>query len=151
MNAVLALLHAAWSLAFGLVHAAWRRYAVASPRRTDAALLAMFAGRHYGYPALPEPMQGDAFAIAGSVAIIALIVMLRPWLPLAAWIVGEELLVAGCSAWWLVDPWIVTGGEQCSSRIGFKLGSIGLVALALVVWRLSTITGHKNGRPNENA
>jgi hypothetical protein len=101
----------------------------------DSALLLLFAMRHYGYPLLPASMWGDAFALMGSACIIALVVMLKPWLPLAAWIVGEELLVAGCSAWWLVDPWEVVGAEQCSSRIGLKLGAIGVCFLALVTLR----------------
>jgi hypothetical protein len=67
-------------------------------------------------------------------------------MPLAIWIMGEEALVAGCSIWWIADPWIVEGAEQCSSRIGFKLGSLGLVALALVTWRmaLKTFTGRQD-------
>jgi len=110
----------------------------------DALLLLMFALRHYAYPLLPESSWGDSFAVAGSACIIALVLLVRPWLPLAAWIIGEEALVAGCSIWWLADPWIVTGAEQCSSRVGFKLGSVGLVALALVTWRMSRLTGRQD-------
>lgn len=109
----------------------------------DSALLLLFAARHYGYPHLPAQWWGDAFAIAGSVCIIAMVLLLKPWLPLAAWVIGEEALVAGCSAWWIADPWPMLGvNEQCSARMEFKFGAIGLAALALLTYRhaLSTFT-----------
>lgn len=119
----------------------------------DSALLLLFAVRHYGYPHLPQEWWGDAFAVAGSACLIALVLMLRPWWPLGAWIVGEELLVAGCSVWWIAAPWDMAGqSEQCSAQVGLKLGSIGLAALALVTHRhtLSTFTGSdKQGRPGK--
>lgn len=112
----------------------------------DASLLLIMAARHYGYQHAPLAMQGDLFAIAGSVALLLALLWLRPWWPIAAWAGGEELLVAGCSVWWLIEPWSMDGQtEQCSARIGFKLGSIGLVCLAFVTFRyhLSGLTGRQ--------
>lgn len=110
----------------------------------DSLILLLFAARHYGYPHLPVLWWGDAFAAAGSVCIIALVLMLRPWWPLGAWIIAEELLVAGCSLWWIAAPWDMNGqAEQCSAQIGFKLGTIGLVILAFITHRhtLSVFAG----------
>ena len=107
----------------------------------DSLLLLLFAARHYGYPHLPYAWWGEAFAAAGSVCIIALVLLLRPWWPLGAWIVGEELLVAGCSVWWIVDPWDMTGQEeQCSARVGLKIGAVGLVLLAYTTQALALKT-----------
>lgn len=110
----------------------------------DSALLLLFAVRHYGYQHLQPQLWGDVFAISGAACLIALVLMVKPWLPLAAWIIGEEALVAGCSALWLAYPWPMLGeAEQCSAQTGLKLGSIGLAALALLAHRytLSDLTG----------
>ena len=110
----------------------------------DSSLLLILALRHYGYPHAPEWMWGELFAMSASVALIACVLWIKPWWPIAAWAIGEEMLVFGCSAWWLSAPWDMTGqAEQCSAQIGLKLGAIGLAALAIITFgrNLKDITG----------
>lgn len=63
-----------------------------------------------------------------------LMVMRAYWGPLVAavgaWWLYEEALVALCSLWRMFDWWqVLPGQEQCSARVGFKLGAISLVIL----------------------
>lgn len=108
------------------------------PTESAAALILLLAFRHYGYYHFPQAMRGDIFGAAGAVCIIALLVMLKPWWPLMLWACAEELLVAGCSLWWAIAPqaW---ADEQCSAKIGFRLGAFGLVGLSMVVYKLATV------------
>lgn len=103
----------------------------------ESALLLLFAARHYGYYLWPVAMWGDVFAMFGSLALIVCVAMISAWLPLRAWIIGEELLVIACSAWWLISP-SAGEGDACASRLGFKIGAFGLAVLALVtaqIWQ----------------
>jgi branched-subunit amino acid permease len=53
-----------------------------------------------------------------------------------AWAMGEELLTMGCTAAWLSWPeWFAHAfaSERCSAAVGFKIGSIGLMVLALAL------------------
>lgn len=95
-------------------------------------LLVLFVARHYGYLYVDRPAKGYVFMICGALCIIALVMMLKPWGPLAVWILAEESQVAGCSIWWLYDPIPNLGDEQCSTRTGIKLGLIGTFALGWV-------------------
>lgn len=106
------------------------------------ALLLMFALRHYGYYHLPEAWQGQAFNAAGAVCIVVALALLKVWFPLLLWIGAEEAQVAGCSVWAILEP-IAATSEQCSEQVGFRVGSVGLVWLALLVYRLtlSDLTG----------
>lgn len=71
-----------------------------------------------------------------------MVALLNPWPPLLLWISAEEAQVAGCSVWAIAEP-IAATSEQCSEQIGFQVGSVGLVWLALLVLRftLSDLTG----------
>lgn len=108
----------------------------------------MFAARHYGYYHAPEAWHGQLFSAAGALCIVAMLVMLKPWLPLALWIGAEEAQVAGCSVWAILEP-IAATSEQCSEQVGFRLGSVGLVVLALLAHRvtLSTFAGSSLDEP----
>lgn len=97
----------------------------------ESALLLLFAARHYGYYQWPVAMWGDVFALTGSLALIACVAMIRAWLPLRAWIIGEEALVVACSAWWLISP-VAGEGDACATRLGLKLSAFGLAAVALL-------------------
>ena len=114
------------------------------PRWRDtpiAPMLALFAFRHYGYYLWLADVWGDVFTLGASCCLLACLALLPLWWPLKAWAMGEELLTAGCTAWWLAAPWTFSD-ERCSAQVGFKLGSIGLVILALLAYRvnLSTMT-----------
>lgn len=96
-------------------------------------LLVMFVARHYGYKLSDVPAtMGYVFMICGALCIIGLVLMLKPWGPLAVWILAEESQVAGCSIWQLYDPLSMPTDEQCSTRTGIKLGLIGTFALGWV-------------------
>jgi hypothetical protein len=52
----------------------------------------------------------------------------------AAWWVCEELMVAGCSVWFIVSPWEIEPGQaQCSALLQFDLGRIGVLAVCFLV------------------
>jgi len=113
-----------------------------------APMLALFAFRHYGYYLWPADVWGDVFTLGASCCLLACLALLPLWWPLKAWALGEELLTAGCTAWWLASPWAFSD-ERCSAQVGFKLGSIGLVLLALITHRvtLSTFAGSSESEP----
>jgi hypothetical protein len=109
-----------------------------------AVLLLVGAQREYAWPLFAPEIQGQVWNIGGAVAILALLLMLdRSGWPMMAWAVAiwfaaEELLVVACSAAWIVSPWEVAAGEeQCTGRVGFKLGSIGIVILAWLAWKVA--------------
>lgn len=82
------------------------------------------------------------YGLAGALCILMLILAVPVWWPVKAWAAGEELLTAGCSAAWLAWPeWFVHAfaDERCSQVIGFKIGSIGLLCLALIAHRVYCI------------
>lgn len=126
----------------------WRRADAPAKTEVTAALLLMFATRHYAYYSVPEAWQGQFFNAAGALCIVVLVAMLKPWLPLALWIGAEEAQVAGCSVWAIVEP-VAASSEQCSEQVGFKIGSVGLVVLALLAYRvtLSTFAGSSESEP----
>lgn len=108
-----------------------------------AQLLLFGALRHYGWPLVPVAIQGQVWNLCGALAILFLLALaVRPewsrltWL-VAIWFAGEELLVAWCSAAWLIAPWeSLPGDELCTGRVGFKLGAIGLVVLAVLAYKV---------------
>lgn len=124
-------------MAEGLPGPFWRwRADSAQTAQVTALLLLMFAARHYGYYHAPEALQGQVFSAAGALCIIVLVAALKPWPPLLLWIAAEEAQVAGCSVWAILEP-IAATSEQCSEQIGFRVGSVGLVWLALLAYRLT--------------
>tara|TARA_R110000868_G_C10896124_1_gene763960 strand:+ start:1459 stop:1866 length:408 start_codon:yes stop_codon:yes gene_type:complete len=129
---------------------------VAALRPADqVALVALFGFRHYLYPFWPQDQMGDVYGIGASVCLIALLLSTGLWWWFKAWAIGEELLTAGCSAAWLAWPeWFTHAfaDERCSQVIGFKIGSIGLVCLALITQyvNLATCAGDKPNGRSEN-
>lgn len=111
--------------------------------KRDAVLLLLFGYRHVAYYAWPLEQQGYVFTAAGSLCLIFMVLWLRPWWPLSLWILAEEFMVGGCSAWWLLAPLAERTDELCSQRLGFRVGAWGLAALSIVLWKftLSTLAG----------
>lgn len=103
----------------------------------DAALLLMFAIREYGYYPFPLAWQGEVFSICGSACMLLMLAFLRPWWPIGIWIAGEELLVIGCSVWWIANP-LAWAQEQCSAQMGIRVGAFGLAVLSLVAFRFAS-------------
>lgn len=121
-------------------------------RSWPLVLLLIGAQRHYLYEQFPAGWQDDVWNICGAVAVLALAwatVAAWPsrWAVLVAiWLSAEEALVAGCSAWWLVDPLIVApGDEQCTARVGFKFGAVGIAAVAYLMLRINAENSSKRG------
>ena len=115
------------------------------------ALLFIGAFRHYGWPLLPNEMQRFAWNISGSVFILTLLWALA-WPAarlLVIWLTFEELQVIACSLIRMLRPTdIGTGTAQCSALLGFNLGSVGLMMVAIVliaqtVKTASYLTGKK--------
>lgn len=114
----------------------------------DAALLLLLAGRHYGYYHLPAAMQSGAFSVCAALALIVCLFASELPRPLAAWAIGEEAQVAGCTAAWMVKPWDNSSGELCSDLLGFKLGAIGLAWLALAVFKTAQVSSYAKAPRN---
>ncbi len=54
------------------------------------------------------------------------------------WWQYEEALVALCSTWRIFDWWYVGHGEeQCSARLGFKVGAFSLVLIGALIAKVT--------------
>lgn len=100
----------------------------------DTAVLLLLVLRHYGYNVAPSAVQAAMFSALGALVIAALVLYTRLPNGLKAWALAEELQTAGCTTAWILWPWPLGSGELCSDALGFKLGSIGLLWLALAMW-----------------
>ncbi len=105
-----------------------------------AALIALGILVHYGWAWVPVEHQAQAFNAAGAFAravlLVAVVWKLRSALAafVAAWWVCEELMVAGCSLWFIASPWVIEPGQpQCSALLQFDLGRIGVLAVCFLV------------------
>lgn len=98
-------------------------------------LLALLVALHYGYVIFEPADRAQAWNIAGAVARSALLIALAwnwrgPVLLVVAWWLAEELMVAGCSAAYIIKPWtIAVGQDQCSALIHFDLAKVGSVVI----------------------
>lgn len=107
------------------------------------AVVLLLAGvvRHHAWELVgPAALVWNVCGAAVIALLILLLLKREPkQLPLdlvavAGWFLYEEMLVAACSAWRIFDWWPVAAGEeQCSARIGIKLGSLSLVLIGLLI------------------
>lgn len=102
-----------------------------------AGLILLGVLRHYGWP-----LSGDygrfVWNISGAVVIVlflwALAVHHAELRLIALWWTFEELQVIACSLGRMLRTWQVAPMEsQCSSLLGFDLGSVGLFLVALIL------------------
>lgn len=107
--------------------------------RTAALLLLAGVMRHQVWEHVVPDQQARMWNMLGAGAMLVLLLLVataeRDALVrlVAAWWAYEELLVAGCAAWHLLDPWVIgPGQEACSARLGFKLGAFSLVAIGWI-------------------
>jgi hypothetical protein len=107
--------------------------------RLDAfvvTLLFLGAFRHYGWPLLPPEIQRFAWNASGSIVILALLWSMA-WPAarlLVIWLTFEELQVIGCSLIRMLRPTDIGSGQaQCSALLGFNLGAVGLMLVAVVL------------------
>lgn len=112
--------------------------AVARSSNLSAALALLLMARHYVWDKFPPELQGSAWKLCSAVCILGLLAMVwqaRSW-PVFAVFAFEELQVLICSAWFMVEPWPVPDGVgTCSAKAGIDLGALGVMFVALVVWR----------------
>lgn len=98
-------------------------------------LLALLVALHYGYAICDPEDRAQAWNMAGAVARAALLVALSwkwrgPVLLVVAWWLAEEAMVAGCSAAYIVKPWVVAAGQdQCSALLHFDLAKLGAAVI----------------------
>lgn len=71
----------------------------------------------------------------GLLTLVALAYRSKVVLSVTALLSAFDLMVAGCSAMWLYEPWeVYPGQELCSTRFHFPLGLLGaVIALILVI------------------
>lgn len=116
-------------------------------------LLLIVAAREHLWPRLPADLQGMASKGLGAALVLVLLSMVYRCAPrsralagvmcLAAWYSLQTLI---CSAAYVVEPWAVPAGQGiCSARIGFDLGALGLVLIAVAASYLSSFTGSRDG------
>ena len=117
-----------------------RSHDISAVYGTAVGLLALGAGLHYGWTLVPTEHAAQVWNICGAVARAALLIavvyrLTHPLvLTVATWWIAEEMLVAGCSALYIVRPWVVPRGQaQCSSLLGLDLGSLGAMTIMLIV------------------
>ena len=112
-----------------------KRYATS----TAVVLLVAGVSRHQLWEVFPEQLQAKAWNAIGAMVMLLLLAYvgvteraLMVW-AVVEWWAYEEMLVLTCSLWRMVEPWAVQlGQEQCSARMGFRLGNISLVAVAIL-------------------
>lgn len=104
-----------------------------------AAVFLIAAFRNYAWGVFPPEMRGSASKALGALALLGMMLItyqLKPSKLLAVvmiWWAWEETQTVVCSVAYMIDPWAVPVGQSiCSARIGFDLGAIGLVVIALL-------------------
>ena len=114
---------------------------VSLPRPLWLVLLAVMALRHYAWRWVPAEHAGDTSKALGSVAALALLWLLSgyrsPEDKLAFWALllyaVHEASAALCATWFIFAPWpILQGQAMCSAKIGFDLGALGLLLVAVL-------------------
>ena len=114
--------------------------------RFDLALCLLAVGttRQYAWLAFPDDLRGMASKGLGSLAalfLLALVLHARPSKAIfcvVTWYAFMELQTVLCSAWYLFAPWVAPVGQPiCSARIGFDLGSIGILAVSVLIYLLT--------------
>jgi hypothetical protein len=125
--------------------------------RLAAELLLIVAGRHHLWPAAAAADQPIVSKALGACLVLWLLSVVQrlAWalghgskvlagvLMIAAWYQAQALV---CSLSYLVEPWPVLPGQGlCTGRIGFDLGAIGLVLIAVAASSLSRLTGEAHG------
>lgn len=101
--------------------------------------------RHYVWPLFPERLQSAAWQIGAAgtaAALVALATMIavawlnapvRSSIAVGLWWIAEEALTIGCEIAYLLNPIAPTGDERCTAQIGAKIGTFGLLVVALLL------------------
>jgi hypothetical protein len=106
--------------------------------------------RFYGYGFFEPEARGSASKALGGLFILAVLPLLYyvaptiPTLLVLYWLAFESLQVFLCSAWYMVEPWEVPVGQSiCSAKLGFDMGAVGILIVAMLLWRLSTVNSYR--------
>ena len=111
------------------------------PRPLWQALLITMTLRHYAWRWVPADHAGEASKALGAVAALSLLWLLagyrRPGDGLAFWALAlyalHEASAALCATWFIFAPWpILQGQAMCSAKLGFDLGALGLLLVAIL-------------------
>ena len=103
-------------------------------------LLTLFL-RHYAWRWVPAEHAGDASKALGAAAALVLLWLLSRQLTtadkLARWALAlyaaHEVSAALCATWFIFSPWLIAEGQaMCSAKIGFDLGALGLLLVAVL-------------------
>lgn len=124
------------------------RYSRLAALHLPAALLLIGGWRHYGWELFDGGTRALVSKASGAVAICCLLLILwrlhgtKQMLPIVVWWAWEEMQVALCSTWFIFAPWPVQPGEaMCSAKLGFDLGSVGILIVASLAYRMLTLLG----------
>jgi hypothetical protein len=119
--------------------------------RLAALVLLVGVSRNYGYLLVSPDLIGITSKALGAAATLCLLGLLwhraksLPLLVVLCWYGFEELQTLGCSVAYAVKPWPVQVGQSiCSAWIGFDLGSIGILIVAIII-----LVGYKNGEQTD--
>ena len=120
---------------------------VSRPDRLAVVLLILLASRHYMWLWAPAGHMGEGSKALGAVAALALLALLwveaKPTGRVLAFVFAlyawHELQVALCATWFIFDPWPLAQDQpMCSGRIGFDLGAVGLLGIAIAASAIIT-------------
>ena len=102
-------------------------------------------------------MRGAVSKALGAAAALFLLALVlyayrSRWVLLVGlWWAWEEAQTLICSVAYALEPWPVPLGQGiCSARLDFDLGALGLVCMAVMAYRLSTLTVSKTLQGHEN-
>jgi type IV secretory pathway VirB3-like protein len=114
-------------------------------RRWPLLVLGLGIGRHYIWPLFPEALQTSAWQIGAALTaavLVALATMIavawlnapvRSSIAVGLWWLAEELVTVGCEIAYVLHPLSPTGDERCTAQTGVKIGTFGLLAVALLL------------------
>ena len=110
-------------------------------KRTALALLLIGCAAAYGWQFVPAQYVSAAWYISQSlwqVVLLALVASLyrsRAVVLVCALLAVFSLMVAGCEAAFVIEPWPMNPGDElCSARLNYPLGLLGaVIALGLVM------------------
>ena len=114
------------------------------PRALWPVLLGVMFLRHYGWTWASAAHRGEVSKALGAMAALALLCVISRQLgaedKLARWALilyaWHETSVALCATWFIFSPWpILQGQAMCSAKIGFDLGALGLLLVAVLASR----------------
>ncbi len=106
---------------------------------TALALMVFGGGAQFAWMAFPAEHQADVNnASRAALTLAAIGLVANAYRGRLVWtacvLVGTwQVMIAGCSIWWIAAPWVkVQGQGQCSTATGLPLGLLGAWIACLV-------------------